>query len=248
MTEITPGNLPVVDRLVQFDERSRNFAAVPAFGLGEKPFRSYTWRCDVYHDQGTEGACVGFAWTHELAARPKVIVRDANFAQAIYKRAQLLDPWPGEAYSGTSVLAGVKAVQEIKNSRGNSLIREYRWGFGLQDVMRILGYYGPVVLGINWFYGMYFPDDKGFIKYGGDQVGGHAIMANGIRIVKKDSSGAYPVPFENVDLDKSWVRLHNSWGTEYGVGGDCFVTLRDLDLMLRDQGEACVPTLRAFDL
>jgi hypothetical protein len=245
--DISPTNLPVVDRRVQFDPRSRSFAAVEAFDLVDKPFRSYTWGCDVYNDQGSEGACVGFAWTHELSAKPKVVRRDAAYALKIYNRARQIDPWPGEDYSGTSVLAGVKAVMEDLNSLGNAYIREYRWGFGLQDVMRIVGYKGPVVLGINWYYDMYFPNDKGFITPTGEVVGGHAILANGIKIVKKDSSGAYPVPFDNVDLDKSWVRLHNSWGTGYGIGGDAKITLTDLDKLLRDNGEACIPTLRSFD-
>jgi hypothetical protein len=67
-----------LDRLVEFDERSRNFSA--AVGLETYPFRSYTWACDPVLDQGREGACVGFAWAHELSARPKVIERDNAFA------------------------------------------------------------------------------------------------------------------------------------------------------------------------
>lgn len=245
--EITPDNLPKLDRLVQFDERSRNFSAVEGFGLADKPFRSYTWGSDTYLDQGREGACVGFAWTHELSARPKIVIRDAPFAQAIYKRAQQIDPWPGEDYEGTSVLAGIKAVMEILNESGNPLLREYRWAFGLQDVMRVVGYRGPVVLGVNWYYDMYFPDANGFIAPTGSIVGGHAIMMNGIRVVKKDPTGEYPIPFDNIDLDKSWARLHNSWGRSYGKGGDAFITLANLDRLLREQGEACIPTKRSFD-
>lgn len=234
-------SLPVVDRLVQFDERSRNYPATA--GIADYPFRSYTWSCGVYNDQGTEGACVGFAWTHELAARPKVIERDASFALQIYRRARQLDPWPGEDYSGTSVLAGVKAVQEVLNSEGRPLIREYRWAFGIQDVCKVLGYRGPVVLGIAWHYDMYFPKSNHFITPTGEQVGGHAIVANGVRIVKKNT--ALPATWDNVDLDKSWVRLHNSWGRDYGNGGDAYITVRDLDSLLKNDGEACIPTLRS---
>lgn len=242
---IDENNLPIVDRLQEFDERSRLFRAVE--GIEDKPFRSYTWSCDVYNDQGREGACVGFAWSHELSARPKVVRRDAAFALQVYHRAQQLDQWPGEDYSGTSVLAGVKAVQEHKNSRGRSLIREYRWAFGLQDVMRVVGYRGPVVFGIDWYYDMYFPDANGFIRPTGDKVGGHAILGKGIKIVKKNPDDAYPATFDNVDLDKSYVVLHNSWGRDYGLGGDARISLADLDKLLRDGGEACIPTLRAFD-
>lgn len=231
----------VVDRLRQFDERSRAFAAVSP--TDTRDFRSYTWACDTYNDQGQEGACVGFAWSHELAGRPKVIPTDAAYALKVYRRARQLDPWPGEDYSGTSVLAGVKAVQEILNQYGKALITEYRWAFGIQDVLRILGYQGPVVLGIDWYEDMYYPDAKNFIRPTGQLAGGHAILANGVKIVKRDS--ALPASWDNVDMDKSYVRLHNSWGTGYGAGGDAFITVRDLDTLLRNGGEACVPVVRS---
>lgn len=232
-------------RLEQFDARSRQYAAT--VGIEEKPFRSYTWSCDAYYDQGSEGACVGFAWTHELEARPKVVRRDTNFALQIYRRAQQIDPWPGEDYSGTSVLAGVKAVQELVNTRGRSFIPEYRWAFGIQDALRVIGYKGPLVLGIKWYTSMYEPDAKNFVHVGGEVAGGHAILANGVKIVKKDPTIDYPPQWEDIDIDKSYVRLHNSWGTDYGDGGDAFITVRDLDKLLQDGGEACIPSKRSFD-
>lgn len=232
----------VVDRLVQFDERSRRFSAVE--GIEEKPLRSKQWECDVYNDQGREGACVGFAWTHELSAKPKPIKRDADFALEIYRRAQQIDPWPGEDYSGTSVLAGVKAVMEHKNSRGNPLIQEYRWAFGTEDVLRVLGHRGPVVLGIEWQYSFYTPDSNGQIWLDNNPVGGHAIMAKGVDLVKKDPDG--PDTYDNIDLVESKVRLHNSWGTGYGLGGDCLMNVYDLNHLLMDKdGEACIAVRRS---
>lgn len=232
-----------LDRLVEFDDRSRSFVAVA--GIEQNSFRSYTWSCDTYNDQGREGACVGFAWSHELAARPKVVPTDNITALAIYSRAKALDEWPGEDYSGTSVLAGVKALQEYSNSKGLPYIQEYRWAFGIQDVLRVIGYRGPVVLGINWYSNMYSPDANDMIHASGEIVGGHAILANGVKIVKLDPNTPYPVTdFAGIDLDKSLVRLHNSWGTGYGLGGDAFISVRDLDKLLQDDGEACIPMRR----
>lgn len=235
--------LPILDRLQEFDEKSRDFRAVE--GIETKPLRSYTWSCDVYNDQGREGACVGFAWSHELSARPKVYRAGTDFAMAVYKRAQFIDQWPGEDYSGTSVLAGVKAVMEILNSRDLPLYGGYRWAFGLEDVVRTIGYRGPVVLGIDWHHSMYFPDAKHFIAPTGSAIGGHAIMANGVKLVPLAPDDVYGIgSFSNVDLDKSYVRLHNSWGTDYGDGGDAYMTLRNLDTLLKAGGEACIPTVR----
>jgi hypothetical protein len=233
---------PRLDRRVQFDERSREFRAV--VGLEEKPLRSYTWSCGPVLDQGYEGACVGFAWTHELAARPAVVggLTDA-YALGIYRRAQQIDPWPGENYSGTSVLAGVKAVMEQRNASNLPYYGEYRWAFGTEDVLRVVGYKGPLVLGINWYDNMYEPDSKNFIHASGEIAGGHAILLTGVKIVKKpDHLVGYGL--DNLDIDQSYVRLHNSWGLGYGVNGEAFLTVRDLNKLLNEDGEACIPSLR----
>ncbi len=108
------------DRKQQFDERSREYPIRTM--VSEKP-RSYTWGCLAHLDQGVEGACVGYAWSHELAARP-VVVRDLTNESAyhIYKEAQKIDPWEGD-YEGTSVLAGAQIVA------AQGYISEYRWAF-----------------------------------------------------------------------------------------------------------------------
>lgn len=231
----------VVDRLVQFDERSRRFAAVE--GLEDKPLRSKQWDCDVHNDQGHEGACVGFALSHEAAAKPVTIPTDAKWALNVYNRARQLDPWEGEDYSGTSILAGVKAVQEIKNRFDQPLIKEYRWAFGTEDVVRTLGYKGPVVLGIEWHSSHYHPDENGRIWLNGDVVGGHAILAKGIDIVWHEPDG--PKTFANVDDLNSLVTLHNSWGPDWGKGGDAWFSVYELNYLLGRDGEACIPVKRA---
>lgn len=227
----------IVDRLPEFDERSRLYAAVAPNDT--RPFRSRGWLCDTYNDQGREGACVGFGWSHELCAKPRPIPKDATFALEIYHRAQQLDQWDGEDYEGTSVLAGAKAIQEHMNSQNLPYIGGYRWAFGIRDVLRVLSYAGPVVLGIDWYNGMYNPDENYYITPTDGVVGGHCILAKHQKIVKLNPD--LPADYENLDLDASHVRLHNSWGTGYGLGGDAFITVRNLDKLLQDGGEACIP-------
>lgn len=215
---------PRLDRIPQFDEKSRGYpirTLLERAGL-TKP-RSYTWRVPVNLDQGNEGACVGFGWSHELAARPVIIpdVTDAT-ATALYDRARQLDEWPGEDYDGTSVLAGAKAVEEA------GFLREYRWAFGLEDVRLALGYHGPVVLGINWYDGMFDVDSDGFIHKSGDLAGGHCILAYSVS--------------ERLQV----VRLWNSWGPDWGMGGSAMITFADLDALLHEQGEACIPVRRVM--
>jgi hypothetical protein len=123
---------PRLDRLIQFDERSRAYSVReridPKTG---RPKRSKTWALNERNNQGSDGACVGFGTGHRLAAAPiEVGGINYDFSMAIYREAQRLDPWPGEDYEGTSVLAGIKAAQK----RG--YIKEYRWCFSLGRLHR----------------------------------------------------------------------------------------------------------------
>lgn len=210
---------PRLDRLVQFDERSRSFPVTA--GIEDKPLRSYTWNKQVWLDQGREGACVGFSIAHELAARPVVVpnVTDA-LATFLYKEAQKIDPWPGEAYSGTSVLAGAQTAH------AHNYFTEYRWAFGEKDLCLAVGYRGPAVLGVIWTEGMFSADSDGYIHPTGEVMGGHAILCDSF----------------NVKLGR--YRLSNSWGKDWSRDGYCYITRDDMAYLLEQDGEAMIPTVR----
>lgn len=231
---------PRLDRVPEFDEASRDYPILAT--IDNKTPRSYTWRVGAYNDQGREGACVGFAWSHELNARPVVVPTDNAYATRIYKRAQQIDEWPGEAYSGTSVLAGAKAVRELVAQDGKALMPEFRWAFGVDDLLVAVGRKGPAVIGINWYQGMFRPDDKGFIHPTGRVMGGHAIVVHGVRLVKINK--AEPFSLENIDRDKSFFKLHNSWGQGWGRNGECYLTVNAMNKLLSERGDACIPVLR----
>lgn len=212
-------------------------------GIEEKPLRSYTWTCQAWLDQGREGACVGFGWSHELCARPKVYMVDDAFALGIYNRAKQLDPWWGEDYEGTSVLAGAKAVQEHRNASGLPLMGGYSWAFSVEDICRTIAYKGPVVLGINWYENMYDPDENGHIWADGPLAGGHCILANAFRFRKVDPLG--PANWSNINKITSRIRVHNSWGRNWGFDGEGFINIENLEKLFDvDGGEACIPTAR----
>lgn len=204
-------------RLVQFDEKSRSFPIRTL--VAPQPLRSQFWPCAKTLDQGTEGQCVGFAWTHEAIAEPEVLgdLTDEN-ARTLYRRAQELDEWAGSEYSGTSVLAGVKAAQEL------GWYESYHWAFSIDELALGIGYKGPAVLGIPWHESMFAPGPDGFLKIEGDAVGGHAILCNA------------------VDVEARIFRLHNSWGPSWGLAGECLIHWDDLAKLLDNDGEACLPT------
>jgi len=189
-----------------------------AIGRAKRP-RSYTWRCNEHFDQGQEGACVGFAMTHELVARPVEIKHlSSEFAiQKIYWEAQRIDPWEGGSYpgakpryEGTSVLAGVKLLKKL------GYIEEYRWAFGLNDLILAVGYCGPAVLGLPWYEGMFKPYPCKHLHVEGEMVGGHAILCKAVDV-----------------KDQTFV-LHNSWGDEWGVKGDALISWEELDRLLHE--------------
>jgi hypothetical protein len=145
---------------------------------------------------------------------------DNETGLSIYYRAQQLDQWPGEDYEGTSVIAGAKTVQE----RG--FVTEYRWAFGLSDVLDAISFFGPVVLGLNWYESMFRTDSNGFLNVSGGVSGGHAILARGINV------------------ESEYVLLHNSWGTSWGINGTAKLRFDDLGRLLYEEGECCVPVVR----
>lgn len=213
-----------LDRVEQFDEESRKYNIADL--QDGKKLRSYTWRCNEWFDQGHEGACVGFALGHELAARPAEVKELTHkiLKTDIYWEAQRNDPWDGGAYpgatpfyEGTSVLAGVKRVKDM------GYIEEYRWAFNIDDVLYGIGHNGPAVFGLPWYESMYYPDSKGFIKPEGRLMGGHCILGRAISVRK----------------DKEKVTLRNSWGKNWGKNGDCYITFEDLEKLLNQRGECC---------
>lgn len=242
-------------RLVHYDARSRLH---PVTELVERRYRSRYWPIPKAYvlDQGTEGACVGFSVTNELVCAPVSNIfggfqNAQKFARMLYFEAQKIDPWPGGAYpgasplyAGTSVLAGTQIAQRM------GYIESYSWAFGLRDLVVGLGQYGPSVLGVMWTSEMYSPNARHFICPCGPIVGGHAILARGVRIVPKKAPWwmlrdswsrrlhREVTEWDQIDLDRSYLMLRNSWGPEYGKNGDVFITLRHVETLLQQQGEA----------
>lgn len=222
------------DWVPQHDPRSLDYPIrdVIRSAVEDKPKR---WRTGAVLDQGREGSCVGHGWTGELLASPRPYKTDSEtghrYAVDVYKNAQLIDEWPGEDYSGTSVLAGAKVLRE----RGH--INEYRWAFGVDDVRDAVIAAGPVVLGIPWYDSMYQTKESGLVETGGTLVGGHCILITGyhpgMRIRGEDWNARYRV-----------FRWRNSWGPGYGLSGDGLILYEDLRDLLADRGEACIPTSR----
>lgn len=246
---------PRLGRLVQFDERSRDYPVRDLLPTPElKGRRWYSPRGHIL-DQGVDlgvkgwnaSGCTGFSRTYDLAGSPnpvKAIVNgnkvapDNEFAFALYKLAQQYDEWPGEDYEGSSVLGALKATKAL------GFIGEYRWAFGIDDVCSALSTLGPVVVGSNWLDSMFDPSSSGLVNVdmNSDVAGGHAFEFDQV-MVSKQSINSHLFSGEAVGHSGDVLLSGNqSWGQDWGKNGRYFFWASDLEKLLNDSGEAAVTT------
>lgn len=231
-----------LDRVRRPDLRDLNY---PAYGRGAlrlagEALRSRTHRLDVYNDQGQEGACVGFGWGHELASTPMPIEwADGPFSrEQIYWPAQRSDQWDGGAYpgaapfyEGTEVRAGADVLVKM------GYAEQYRWLFSVQEIAAYIGNQAPVVIGVDWYQGMFDPDADGFLRPTGQIRGGHCTLLVGVRFVKVRK--AEKLAWTNVDWAASYFVLHNSWGADWGEHGRAKISFIDMATLVPG-GDFCV--------
>lgn len=220
----------------RFDEKSKDY---PIRGLMARPpkRKSKLWVVGPILDQGQEGACVGFGWTAKVLSEPfwfnlktlpaPIPTEPQGFALDTYNEAKKVDETPGENYEGTSVLAGAKVMQ----SRG--VVKSYSWAFNVNDVIDGIIKKGPVVLGINWYDGMY-DAINGVLSVSGNLAGGHCILAVGFRASSPTFNG------------EDSIILQNSWGVSWGKQGLAEIRVSDLARLLSEQGEACLPLRKLY--
>lgn len=240
---------PRLDRIPFFDERSRSYPAVLKLRGAERRrlrsnshnFRKYK----VWLDQLKQGACVSFGIGHNVTAYPQEILMTDEVCRRLYFEMQKIDPWGGGAYpgaspfyEGTAVLAGLQIYREFVQSIDPYKRRwEFRWCFGGDDVVTLLEDRG-VIIGVNWYEDMFETDEKGFIYPTGRLGGGHCVDLNKSKLTWRRNVTHY----EPKDLERELtiIRGRNSWGRPWGVDGDFYLTLADLDKLLAEDGEAAV--------
>ncbi len=178
------------------------------------------WRSSTYWgDQGKTSQCVAYSWIHFIHHSPLTYPGKNPIIPPLemYNEAQQNDEWPGENYEGTSVRAGA----DVLLKRG--LIKEYRWGKNIEELISAVLQIGPVVLGTVWLTGMFNPDASGFIKFTGWPAGGHAYLVDG------------------VDIKLKYFRIKQSWGRNWGVKGNAFISFVDMEALLTsDYSEICL--------
>ena len=204
--------------------------SIPQYDLPKKV--DWTEQVTGAKDQKHEGSCVGFSVTgfmEYLDWKQHGIKFDFS-ERWIYEWAKRLDPFPGEAYEGTTIRAAMKALQHygiclekhwpyVPGEKGQPddlaaqdayqhRIEKYRSLVIPQKDIRLvkrgLHETGPVAAGVAVHESWFEPDKYGVIHDPGPNariLGYHAIL-----------TVAY---FD----DQTFVKIKNSWGPGWGAEG-----------------------------
>lgn len=219
-------------RLYSRDVRDDEYPVAPMMANRRSALTKRFWYSEGWWgDQGHTPHCVAFSWSHFLHDGPRLgsIYRDKKLVDTsvLYCEAQKRDPWPGDCdtplYDGTSVRAGAKVLQDW------GFIEEYRWARNADEVIQVILNQGPVIVGTWWKRDMFYPNLQGVVTATGANSGGHAYVING------------------VNLDTGYFRLKNSWGRHWGRQGHALISISDMDMLIKDYGEACVPLQRRWE-
>jgi hypothetical protein len=204
------------------------------FPRGIPPGTRHYWSGPIL-DQGATGTCVAHGWTAKINAAP-IMQKMPITPFVFYRRIIGKDEWPDNDHeatapdsglqSGTSVRAGADTLIEM------GLAKSYLWAESAEDVRAwILSGFGGVTIGIWWKEDMMDADSKHFIRYTGQNQGGHCVYLNGWN----DN-----VPYNGGVI--AAARVQQSWGPEWGDGGRCWFPMPDLDNALKDNGEGAALT------
>jgi hypothetical protein len=197
--------------------KSRSITPTPTptnVGITSKYWDDNVW----WGNQGNTPMCVGYAWAHWIADGPVTHtgVQPPIAPNLIYYEAQKVDEWPGENYDGTSVRGGAKYLTN------SGKVGNYYWAYDVQTLINTILQLGPVVVGTNWYYNMFYPNSNGVISIGGSLAGGHAYVINGVDTVNK------------------LFRIKNSWGQSWGKSGHAFITFTNMTRLINEHGEICL--------
>lgn len=241
---------PRLDRLVRFDEASREWN-VRSTLLRSTPPRAKSFRPGRHTlNQRRLGGCVGWSNGHGLNGSPdrrKPQLTDDD-CRELYFAIQRRDQWDGGEYPGaTPVMSGTAILDGMLELRDRGEIDSFYWiGAGSQtpvaDAWDVLTKIGGIQLGIPWLESMFEPRPSGKLEvdFSSGEAGGHAIWALTGRLTTLTGEGG---------KRRRYAVLHQTWGSDwgvefYGLGGFCYLDLDDLGLLLERDGEGAVPLAR----
>lgn len=213
----------------------------------EKKLKLPTWHWQ--HDQGNEGACVGFGTSMMMSILNEQQARDTSTkplkhmydCRWLWNEAKLVDEWsdtnPGDD-NGTSV----RAACDVLRAQGHVLtrgkkrlspnpsegIQVNRWARSVDEIRTAINKNIPLSIGVNWYSNFDQPktlNKENWIGKGelGSIRGGHCLCLYGA----SDKREA--------------VILKNSWGKNYPL---VWMPYKTLERMISEDGEFALVTDR----
>lgn len=209
------------------------------------------------HDQGFEGACVGFGGSLVMAVTNLIQRRDSDppikpYAVRydswwLWDRSKEIDEWsdtnPGDS-NGTSVRASMDIlrtlghVQVANTYTGRAIdpkpvitngIAANRWAWTVDEMRTAVSQALPVSIGVNWYANFDSPREKRYNEYwiGEGDLG---------RI-----RGGHCVAVYGADDDRQAFRVKNSWGRSYPL---VWLPYKTMQRLISEDGEAAIITDR----
>jgi hypothetical protein len=130
----------------------------------------------------------------------------------IYKLCKIKDGEP-DLDNGSTMRTQAQVLKDL------GMIQNYAFAYTVEEVAWWILNRGPVLIGTDWTYGMWDVDGSGIIHPTGEVAGGHAYFFRG-------------------KTSNDYLRGRSSWGSEWGLNGEFFMSMEDVDKLLHHGGEA----------
>jgi hypothetical protein len=207
---------------------------IEPFGLGalqSPPDERDYQAAELYAALGIEPA-TAFASSYVIPERPPILYQD-GLPQCVAYSTSAMKSWQ-DRHDGAgfvnldegrffAAIGGTSAGAYVRDAMAEMVVDGYPEQGGANAAKhRVKAYYaiphtadglraailalGAVVIATPWYASWFRPLDSGLLPAPDRQVGGHAILA--------------------VGWDIFGLRLRNSWGTAWGVGGECTLPWR----------------------
>jgi len=212
----------------RYDPRDYNFRSLMGVPVSEAAAaldrKMYTMVDRGFRiNQGGEGTCVGHANTNVLLAGPS-----EHDAYADFQTEELAHQFARKLYLEAS---GDATYQQGMYPR-DACAKLLEWGLvdsywkvmQVEDIITALLTFGPVTIAVPWYSSMFYGDNRLHKAYSNywirvnlesEHVGYHCIALTGIDLAPDNGAPAF-------------VRVQNSWGESWGLGGTARLTIENL--------------------
>jgi hypothetical protein len=157
--------------------------------------------------------CGGFTMAHYGICHPMPSIYTNDDGHDFYKQCKITDLQPGME-NGTSCRSMAVTGKRL------GMWKTYAFATSVDEIYQWILTEGSVMMGTEWYEGMFLPDENNIIHCTGSIAGGHAWLALG------------------VNLNTGFIDGLTSWGPDFGDNGHFKISLTEFSYLFARQGEA----------